>query len=467
MKIRKISDSIFEIPAEGKMRVPLHIIASEKILESMKSDRCIEQGMNMAALPGIQKYAAMMPDAHQGYGFPIGGVAAIDVKDGCISPGGIGFDINCSVSLLASNLDKEDIEPKIHQLLERLFSRVPCGVGGEGAVKLSFEELDEILNTGMEWALKKNYANEDDRQATEEYGFMKSADSSKISHKAKERGKNQLGTLGAGNHFLEIQIVDKIYDSATAEIFGIYHEGQICVMVHCGSRGLGHQTCTDYLHIAETHFPEITAQLADRELAYLPARSKEAQNYFAAMCAAANFAFVNHRVICWNVRKVFREVFNDRVELPLTYHIAHNMAKLEGSLYVHRKGATRALPPGHKNNPTRYIGTGHPILIPGSMGTASYVLAGTERSLIETFASTPHGAGRLMSRHEANRKYRGEKLKSELENQKIYVKAASWRGISEEAPGAYKDVDEVARVSAEAGIGKLIVRLKPFGVIKG
>lgn len=468
-----ITPFLYKIPATGRMRVPLHIVASEKIFEQMKKDRCIEQGMDMATLPGVIEHAVMMPDAHEGYGFPIGGVAAIDAEKGCISPGGIGYDIGCSVSLLSSNLDREDVEPKIHQLLERMFSRVPCGVGEGGAVKLNFEELDEILDTGMAWAIKKNYANEDDRQATEEYGCMRGADSSKIPQKAKERGKNQLGTLGAGNHFLEVQIVDKIYEPKTAEIFGMYHEGQICVMVHCGSRGLGHQTCTDYLRIAETHFSEIAAGLANRELAYLPAKSDDAKDYFAAMCCAANFAFVNHRVICWNVRRTFAEVFNDKVKLSLVYHVAHNMAKMEKTekgnktVFVHRKGATRALPPGHPSNPPRYMGTGHPILIPGSMGTASYVLAGTEKAVSETFASTPHGAGRLLSRHAANRKYQGEKLKSELEHQNIYIKSTSWRGISEEAPGAYKDVDEVVRVAAEAGIGRLVVRLKPFGVIKG
>lgn len=479
---KQLTPFLYEIPATGRMRVPLRIVASEKMLEAMKKDRCIEQGMDMTTLPGIIKHAVMMPDAHEGYGFPVGGVAAIDVERGCISPGGIGYDIGCSVSLLSSNLDREDVEPKIHQLLERMFSRVPCGVGEGGAVKLNFEELDEILDAGMAWAIKKNYANEDDRQATEEYGCMRGADSSKIPQKAKERGKNQLGTLGAGNHFLEVQIVDKIYEPETAEIFGIDHEGQICVMAHCGSRGLGHQTCTDYLRIAETHFPEIAASLANRELAYLPAKSEEAKDYFSAMCAAANFAFVNHRVICWNVRRTFAEVFNDKVKLPLVYHVAHNMAKVEetgkdigkkgteglkGMAFVHRKGATRALPSGHPANPPRYMGTGHPILIPGSMGTVSYVLAGTEKAVSETFASTPHGAGRLLSRHAANRKYCGEKLKSELEHQNIYIKSASWRGISEEAPGAYKDVDEVVRVAAEAGIGRLVVRLKPFGVIKG
>lgn len=462
------------------MHVPLHIVASEGILKHMQQDLCVEQGMNMATLPGIYKHAVMMPDAHQGYGFPVGGVAAYDANHGCISPGGIGFDINCSVSLLASNLDRKDMEPRIHQLLERIFARVPCGVGESGAVKLSHEEFDRVLNEGIKWALKKGYATEDDRECTEEYGCMEEADSSKISEKAKGRGKNQLGTLGAGNHFLEIQVVDEIFSPAIAEVFGITHHGQICVMIHCGSRGLGHQTCTDYLHIAETHFPENTRGLADRELAYLPAGSKEAKDYFAAMSAACNFAYVNHRVIAWNVRKAFCETFDDRAELSLVYHISHNTAKLEEHMienkkgratrtlvYVHRKGATRALPPGHPNNPRRYMGTGHPILIPGSMGTASYVLAGTEKAVSETFASTPHGAGRLMSRHQANRQYQGEKIKSELEHQKIYVKAASWRGISEEAPGAYKDIDEVAKVCEKAGIGKIIVRLRPFGVIKG
>lgn len=475
MNIKTIENAIYEIAPEGRMRVPLRIFASEKLMEHMRTDKCLEQGMNMTTLPGIYSHGVMMPDAHQGYGFPIGGVAAFDIDRGCISPGGIGYDINCSVSLLSTNLDKKDMKPKIHSVLERIFQRVPCGVGSEGAIKLSFDELDEILNTGLEWALKKGYSDENDKQCTEEHGCMKEADSDKISQKAKERGKNQLGTLGAGNHFLEIQEVDEIFDADTAEIFGIYHTGQICVMIHCGSRGLGHQTCTDYLRIADIRFPDIAHGLVDRELAYLPSNSQEAKDYFAAMSAAANFAFANHRIISWNIRHAFRDVFNDRVELPLTYHIAHNMAKKEDfgtghekrRLLVHRKGATRALAPYHPNNPVRYMTTGHPIIIPGSMGTASYVLAGTEKAATQAFASTPHGAGRLMSRHSANRQYRGEELKSELEHRQIYVKSASWRGISEEAPGAYKNVDEVAQVSQTAGIGRMVARLKPFGVIKG
>lgn len=475
LKIKKISDALFEIAAEGTMHVPLHIVASETILEKMQQDLCLQQGMNVATLPGIYNHAVMMPDGHQGYGFPIGGVAAFDLHKGCISPGGIGYDIGCSVSLLACNLDREQVEPKIYDLLEFLFQRVPCGVGENSTLRLSFDDLDQLLNTGMQYAIKKGFATKDDRECTEEYGCMEEADAAKISQKAKERGKNQLGTLGAGNHFLEVQIVDEIRRPEIAEIFGITHVGQICVMVHCGSRGLGHQTCTDYLRIAETRFPDITRGLVDRELAYFPADSQEARDYFSAMSAAANFAFVNHRVICWNIRQAFCEVFDDRAELKLVYHIAHNMAKMEEHVIdgrpvkvsVHRKGATRALPPGHRENPPCYMETGHPILIPGSMGTASYVLAGTEKALSETFASTPHGAGRLMSRHEANRKYRGEKLKSELEYQGIYLRSASWRGISEEAPGAYKDVDEVARISEEAGIGNIVVRLKPLGVIKG
>ncbi len=476
MRIKKINNCVFEVEKEGAMKVPVRIFASDKLLDKMKEDGCINQGVNVASsLPGIQVASIMMPDAHQGYGFSIGGVAAVDADEGCISPGGIGFDINCGVRVLTTNLTKDDVEPKIDSLLDNLFKKVPPGVGGQSLLRLSDDELDEVLSRGAAWAVDKGFGNADDLKHCEEEGFLSSADPSKVSPRAKARGRKQLGTLGAGNHFLEIQVVDEIFDEETAKVFGITKKGQVLVMIHCGSRGLGHQVCSDYLRRMEDSYPDIVSSLPDKDLVYAPANSQLAKDYFAAMCAAANFAWANRHIIGHQVRTAFKEVFGDGVVVNTLYDVAHNIAKLEKHIingvkkkvWVHRKGATRAFGPGNPEIPLDYRVVGQPVLIPGSMGTASYVLVGTNESMSLSFGSTAHGAGRLMSRKKANESWRGEDVKKELESHNIHVKAASWRGVSEEAPKAYKDVDEVVRVSHEAGIANLVVKVIPLGVVKG
>ncbi len=475
MKVKKVNDYLFEVEKEGKMRVPLKIYASEKLIEAIKNDGALEQGINVAsALPGVYEKSIMCPDAHRGYGFSIGGVAAIDCENGCITPGGIGFDINCGVRLLSTELTKEEVEPKIKELLNSLFKNVPSGVGSESFIRLTDEQLDAVLKDGAKWAVENGYGSEDDLTFSEENGCMKSADPNKVSHKAKARGRKQLGTLGAGNHFLEIQVVDEIFNPEVAKTFGVTKKNQVMVMIHCGSRGLGHQVCSDYLRNMEDTYPDIMEQLPEKDLIYAPAKSQLAQDYFAAMSAAANYAWANRHIIAHQVRKSFKEVFGTDNLKPI-YDVAHNIAKLEEheidgeikKVWVHRKGATRAFGPGMKELPEEYKDIGQPVIIPGSMGTASYLLVGTIKAMKETFGSTAHGAGRAMSRHAAINQFKAEKVKADLEKEHIYVKSASWKGICEEAPQAYKDVDEVVKVSHEAGIGKLVVKLKPLGVIKG
>ncbi|MBT6995290.1 RtcB family protein [Candidatus Woesearchaeota archaeon] len=473
MKIKKISENVYEIDKEKCMNVPVKIFASEKILEKIKKDDSIQQAKNVACMPGIQGRSIMLSDAHQGYGFPVGGVAAFDTEHGCISPGGVGFDINCGVRLLTSSLDKKEVEPKIKEVINDLFDHIPCGVGKESKLRLDDNEFDDVLNSGLKWALDKKYADKKDLDRCEENGHMKTADASKVSLRARKRGRRQLGTLGAGNHFLEIQYVDEIYDKEIANKFGIISENQIVVMIHSGSRGLGHQVCGDYLKKIEDEFPEIFNNLPDKDLAYAPTDSTLAKDYLGAMSAAANYGWCNRQIISYETRKVFSKMFG--VDLNLVYDVAHNIAKVEKykidgvnkDVYVHRKGATRAFGPGHKEIPKIYRDVGQPILLPGSMGTASYVLVGTDKAMNETFSSAPHGAGRLMSRHEAMKKFEGEIVRKELEKKKIYIKAASVRGISEEAPDVYKDVDDVVKVSDKVGIGKKVCRLRPLGVIKG
>ena len=462
------------VEKQGDMKVPLKIYANEELMDKIKDDKSLEQGMNVAALPGIQGFSIMMPDAHMGYGFSIGGVAAIDAENGCISPGGIGFDINCGVRLLQTNLKKDQVMPKIKELLDALFKNIPAGVGGKSEFRLSDEELEDMLQNGANWAVKNDLGTQEDIENCEENGKLQQADPSKVSQKAKSRGRNQLGTLGSGNHFIEVQYVNKIFNKETANIFGIKEEGQVVVLIHCGSRGLGHQTCSDYLRKMEEAFPEIVKTLPEKDLIYAPAKSQIAQDYFKAMCAAANFAWCNRHIIGHQTRKAFKEIFGD-VEIHTIYDVAHNIAKEEihningedKKVWVHRKGATRAFGPGMPEIPKKYQETGQPIFIPGSMGTSSWVLAGTQHAYDESFGSTAHGAGRVMSRKQANQTWRGEELKKELEQQNIFVKAASWRGITEESPGAYKDVDEVIEVSDKAGIGNKVAQLKPMGVVKG
>ncbi|MCD6576334.1 MAG: RtcB family protein [Nanoarchaeota archaeon] len=480
LELKKISDVEWEIPKGtiANMHVPGRVFASEKLLEKMKQDRTLIQGAGVATLPGIYKYSIILPDGHEGYGFPIGGVAALDYEEGGISPGGIGYDINCGVRLIRTNLEREDAEKNIKPLLNALFKNVPSGLGSKGLTRIKkVEEFDEVLKYGVQWAIENGYGVERDLKHIEENGRLEVADPKYTSKEAKKRGMPQLGSLGAGNHFLEVQYVEKVFDEKVARVFGL-HEGQATLMVHTGSRGFGHQVCSDYLREMEKTFPDIIKKLPDRELIYAPAGSEVADRYLKAMSAAANFAWTNRQLIMHWSRQAFEEVFKrdwETLGMELIYDVAHNLAKVEkhkidGKLrkvYVHRKGATRAFGPGRPEIPADYRNVGQPVLIPGSMGTASYVLVGSQTSMEKTFGSTAHGAGRMMSRHAALRQYRADVIQKQLGERGIIIKAASKRGVAEEAPGAYKDIDEVARVSHEAGIGNLVARLRPIGVVKG
>ena len=472
IKIKTIKENIWEIEKEGKMLVPGIVFASDSLMDKIKLDKTLEQVKNVAQLPGIIEKSIALPDAHQGYGFPIGGVAAFDLKKGIISPGGVGYDINCGVRLLASNLTKSEFLKKRSHVLDELFKNVPSGVGRGSEFKFTDKELNEVLNRGTSWALEKGYATKEDIEKIEDNGCIKEADASKVSQRAKARGRDQLGTLGAGNHFLEVQEVETIFDKETAKIFGIKEVGQIVVMIHCGSRGLGHQTASDYIMSMEKEYG--WKHLPDRELICAPIESKAGNDYRAAMSASANFAFANRQLITYQIRKSFKKYFPN-VKLDLVYDITHNMAKFEEfningkktELCVHRKGATRSFGPGRKEITEKYRKVGCPILIPGSMGTFSYVLVGTKEAEKVSFASTAHGAGRVLSRSFAVRNLSQEKLKKELQEHDVMLKTASMRGALEEAPEAYKDVNEVVRVSHELGIGNIVARLKPLAVVKG
>ncbi|MFP4189409.1 MAG: RtcB family protein [Candidatus Woesearchaeota archaeon] len=475
MKIRKLKEDIYEIKKEGKMNVPVKIFASESIMEVLKRDRALEQGINVAHLPGIVKHSIMMPDAHQGYGFPIGGVAAIDYENGCISPGGIGFDINCGVRLLVTPFFEKDMASRMGELLESIYNHVPVGLGGESKLKLEFSDVDDILTDGARWALDNGYASQDDLDHCEEGGMMLSADSSKVSHKAKARGRKQLGTLGAGNHFIEVQKVNEVLDDTTASAFGLMKD-QIVVMIHCGSRGLGHQVCTDYIRVMEQSNPGLMESLPEKDLIYAESGTQAFDDYFGAMSSAANFAWANRQLISYHVREAFKDVFkSDHRSIKLLYDVSHNIAKLEKhkvdgemrKLLVHRKGATRAFAKGREELKGEFKEIGQPIIIPGSMGTRSYVLLGTDEAMKTSFGSTAHGAGRKMSRHKAKQTFTYDKVNDDLKNAGVMIKARSQKGITEEAPGVYKDVDEVVKVSDTTGIGKLVASLRPLGVIKG
>ncbi|MBI2452124.1 RtcB family protein [Candidatus Pacearchaeota archaeon] len=472
MKIKKIAENIWEIEKEEKMNVPGIVFASDSLMEKIKLDKTLEQVNNVAFLQGIVEKSIAMPDAHQGYGFCVGGVAAFDIEKGIISPGGIGYDINCGVRLLATNLKKEELLRKREQVLDELFKNVPSGVGHGGEFKLNDKELDEVLNNGSKWALKKSYATEEDIKHTEDNGCIAGADASKVSQKAKSRGRNQLGTLGAGNHFVEVQEVNEIFNKEIAKIFGLNHEEQIVILIHTGSRGLGHQTASDYIKQMEKEYG--FKDLPDRELACAPIGSKLGKEYRSAMASAANFAFTNRQIITHQIRKSFAKYF-PKSEIKVVYDIAHNIAKFEEFeingekkvLCVHRKGATRSFGPGRKEIPEDYRPVGCPIFIPGSMGTFSYVLVGTNKAREISFASTAHGAGRLLSRTFAKKNISAESLKQELKEKDIAIKAGSVKGMIEEAPEAYKDVNEVVKVSHELGIGNLVAKLKPLAVMKG
>ena len=477
--LKKIEDYLFEIPKEYRndMRVPARIYATEKMINEIGEDRSIEQLMNISTLPGIEKYSLAMPDIHEGYGFPIGGVAAMDMAGGVVSPGGVGYDINCGVRLLKSNLFHKDIKDDLRPLAHQINRDVPSGVGRGGELELTPGEMDLILNKGVSHMIDLGYATEYDAQNTEEHGHIKNADASKVSDRAKRRGHDQLGTLGSGNHFLEIQRVDEIYDRDTAQALNISKD-QVMVMIHTGSRGLGHQVCTDYVRSMIPKIGDWKILLPDRELACAPIDSAEGRDYLAAMSAAANFAWSNRQMIAHLVRGAWQRILSPKkidTELQLIYDVAHNMAKIEDheingktkTVCVHRKGATRAFGPGRPELNDLYRRIGQPVLIPGTMGTSSYLLVGTEQSLKTTFGTVCHGAGRRMSRKQAKRKVTGAEVRKQLEQSGIIVECASSAGLAEEAPLAYKDIDNVIEVVVQAGLAKKVVKLKPIAVIKG
>ena len=473
MVLKEISESVWEIPRQGRMKVPAVIYTSSRLLESIKKDKTLQQAQNVACLPGIQKKACVMPDGHQGYGFPIGGVAAFDLEEGVISPGGVGYDINCGVRLLKTDYFERDIKEKRTQLLDEIFREVPAGLGKKGITRLSRKTLLDVCKNGAEWAVENGYGTQEDLLRTEEFGRMKNADPGHLSSRALERGLPQLGTLGSGNHFLEIQKVVDIFDPDVAEVFGIHSRGQILVMIHCGSRGLGHQVASDFIRLMEKQSGN--SDLPDRELINAPIQSAVGQKYYKAMSAAVNFAFANRQMIAHWVRNVFGKVLGSSEGMDQIYDVCHNIAKFEKhtingevkTLCVHRKGATRSFGPGREEMPAVYRAFGQPVFIPGSMGTSSYILVGTSEAEDLSFGSTAHGAGRKMSRHEALRRFRGEKIKKDLENQGIELKSTSWKGVAEEAPEAYKNVDEVVSVSHKLGLGRLVARVVPVGVMKG
>jgi tRNA-splicing ligase RtcB len=477
--LEKIDDCMWRIPKHKRMRVPGMVFANESLLNKMQTDRTLWQCTNVAHLPGIYKYAVTLPDGHEGYGFPIGGVAATDYSEGVISPGGVGYDINCGVRLLTTNLSERDVRPNLSQLANTIFGNVPSGLGSRRKdFTLSARDLDRLVVEGVHWLIDHGLGWAEDAEHCEEGGCMKNSDPNKVSATAKKRGLTQIGTLGSGNHFLEVQKVDKIFNPRTAKVFGIEHEGQVTVMIHCGSRGYGHQVCSDYLRVMERAVHKYNIDLPDRELACAPGSSNEAGDYFQAMACAVNYAFSNRQAIMHWVRQSFQQVYHEDPEkfgLKLVYDVAHNIAKVEThnvegeqrKVWVHRKGATRAFPPEHTAIPADYRSKGQPVLIPGSMGTSSWVLVGTGKAMELTFGSTAHGAGRMMSRSAAKRKYWGGDIKTALEKRGIVVRAASQVVLAEEADSAYKDVDVVAEVSDQVGIATKVARLVPLAVVKG
>lgn len=473
MEFKKIDNYRWLLPKTGSMRTEGLIFADEKMLSHIISDKAHTQVANVAHLPGILGKALAMPDIHWGYGFPIGGVAAMDVETGVISPGGIGYDINCGVRLLRTNLTKENIQPKLRELIAELYMNIPSGVGSSGKIVLSREEVKHVLEKGARWSVEKGYGTKEDLLHTEESGCLEGADSSKVSPRALERGKEQLGTLGAGNHFLEIQVVEEIYNETIAKVFGLFL-GQVTLMIHTGSRGLGYQVCDDYLKILQEAVQKYHISLPDRQLACAPVNSPEGKNYFAAMVCAANYAWANRQCIMHWTREVFTRVLGKKsteIGLELVYDVAHNIGKFEQygdkKVIVHRKGATRAFPKDNPAVPKDYISVGQPVIIPGSMGTKSYVLVGTQQAMEETWGSTCHGAGRVASRSKALREISGRELQQELSQKGILVQAKEFKTLVEEAPSAYKDVNQVVEICHQAGISKKVAKMAPIGVIKG
>ncbi len=478
-ELTQISPFEWEIPSSfrGDMRGPVRIFATRELLAQILDDKSLDQAVNASTLPGLVGSVVVMPDMHQGYGFPIGGVAATRYPEGVVSPGAIGYDINCGVRLLASKIGYEDAKPHLETLATRINQTCPSGVGVEGPIQISFAELDRILREGSRWAFQKGYASESDLARTEEGGSIQGADPSKVSDRAKTRGRPQIGSVGAGNHFVEVDVVDRVLDEKTAAIFGLF-EGCLAVQIHCGSRGLGHQVCTDYVQAFQHLLQKYDLHLPDRELVCAPMDSPEGEAYLGAMRAAANFAFANRQLLAHSARRAFEETFAGKFknwQLVQVYDICHNMGKVETHLVtgkkikvcVHRKGATRAFGPGTPGIPPEFQQTGQPVLVPGSMGTASWVLAGTEASMERSWGSSCHGAGRTMSRAKAKHEVRGNELRKELEDQGIQIRAGSMAGLAEEAPRAYKDVDAVVETVAAAGIARKVAHLRPVAVIKG
>ncbi|MFZ0696360.1 MAG: RtcB family protein [Nitrososphaeraceae archaeon] len=480
-RVRKISDFIFQVEKnESKgMKVPVTIYANDNLISKMITDRTIDQATNVATLPGVIKHVVVLPDGHEGYGFPVGGVAATDLEEGVVSPGGVGYDINCGVRLIRTGLNEAELRPRLKDLVNELFKSIPTGVGSEGAFKLARSELDELLVEGTNWAIERGYGWDQDIEVCEESGRMSGADPSSVSDVARKRGANQLGSLGSGNHFLEVQKVDKIYDQVAAKSMGLDHEGQVTILVHCGSRGFGHQVCSDYLRISEVALRKYGFKLADRELACVPNNSSEGDDYRKAMYSALNFAWCNRQMITHWTRKAFEKMFKiseQALDMQLVYDVSHNIAKVERhkvngggtrDLVIHRKGATRAFPAEMQQLPAKYYSIGQPVIIPGSMGTASWVLLGNRKSFDLSFGSTAHGAGRTMSRSAARRTHTLEGVRKSLESKGIYIKSLTKDGLVEETPDAYKDVDAVVDVSHSLGIATKVARLIPLGVIKG
>jgi tRNA-splicing ligase RtcB len=478
--LERIDDYTWSIPKyKPGMRVPGIVFANRDLLDKMQTDRTLWQCVNVTHLPGIYKHSITLPDGHEGYGFPIGGVAATDYDEGVISPGGVGYDINCGVRLLTTNLSEQDLRPKLAELAGVIFENVPSGLGSRRKdLKVTVHDLDGLVVEGVQWVIDQGLGWSGDAEHCEERGCMKNANPDKVSTTAKNRGLTQIGTLGSGNHFLEIQKVDKICDVKTAKTFGIEHEGQVTVMIHCGSRGFGHQTCSDYLRIMERAVHKYKIALPDRELACAPGNSNEAEDYYQAMACAVNYAFANRQAIMHWIRQSFQHVFKEDAErfgLKLVYDVAHNIAKIENhkvngeqkKVWVHRKGATRAFPPGNPEIPADYSSAGQPVLIPGSMGTSSWLLVGTEKAMQLSFGSTAHGAGRMLSRSAAKRRFWGGDVKKALEQRGIIVRSASSVVLAEEADPAYKNVDIVAEVSDKVGIATKVARIVPLAVVKG
>jgi len=478
--LEKIDDYRWRIPKSYKtgMRVPGIIYTDEDMLKQLMKEQALEQVANVAFLPGIVDYSLAMPDIHWGYGFPIGGVAATRVDDGVVSPGGVGFDINCGVRLLRTNLTKDEVYPKIKELIDSLYNNIPSGVGSKGKIRLRGGEINEVMVKGSRWAIEHGYGRPEDLDTTEEKGEMPGADPSKVSSRARERGTPQLGTLGSGNHFLEVALVDHIYEPDIAGVMGINQVGQVMLYIHCGSRGLGHQVADDYIKEMVRAMTKYGINLPDRQLACSPVKSPEGQAYLSAMRCAANYAWANRQCITHWVRQSFCQIIGKSEKeagLELIYDVTHNIAKIEEhkvagqkqKLCVHRKGATRAFPSGHPDVPPKYSRIGQPVLIPGDMGRVSYVLVGTEQAMEETFGSTCHGAGRIQSRTAAKKHLNGRAVLESLQARGITVRAGSLPGLAEEASEAYKDVTSVVEVAHRAGISKIIARTRPIGVIKG